>query len=106
MVTISASSRTVLITFVGYAVDDSQTTERGKPMNLPGLEVLTYPEDPSRFYRSYLVRLWRSHAQAPLRASAQCIQTGATIHFAGLEGLISFLETQSAPPDTAKETHS
>jgi hypothetical protein len=74
-------------------------------MILPDSQALTHPDDPSRFYRSYLVRLWRSHEQAPLRASVQCIQTGMTTHFASLEGLFTFLETQSAPPDGANEPH-
>lgn len=102
MITVMLSFRNGLITVAGYAGGGSQTTERGKPMKLPDSQASTHPENPSHLYRSYLVRLWRSHAQAPLRASAQCVQTGVTTHFASLESLFSFLETHGvtlATPD-------
>lgn len=43
-------------------------------------------------YRSFLVRLWQSHADGAWRASAQSIQSGATTHFADLDALFVFLQ--------------
>lgn len=46
-------------------------------------------------YHSYLVRIWQTHPQSAWRASAQCVQTGATILFADLETLYVFLSSQT-----------
>lgn len=45
-------------------------------------------------YRSFLIRLWRSHGESSWRASAQCIQTGLTLHFADPHQLYAFLDAQ------------
>ena len=55
-------------------------------------------------YRSYLVRLWRSHPHAALRASAQCVQTGAVSHFNDLASLFVFLESLNTPPAATEPT--
>jgi hypothetical protein len=47
-------------------------------------------------YHSYLVRVWQTHPQSSWRASAQCVQTGATILFADLAALCAFLSAQTA----------
>ena len=57
---------------------------------------------PSRFYRSYLIRLWRDHAQAPLHASLLDVQTGREIRFATLAKLFAFLELQQ--PDEQSDS--
>lgn len=49
---------------------------------------------PSRFYRSYLIRLWRENAQAPLHASLLHVQSGKEMRFATLAKLFAFLELQ------------
>lgn len=46
-------------------------------------------------YHSYLVRIWQTHPQSAWRASAQCVQTGATILFADLATLYAFLHAQT-----------
>jgi len=48
-----------------------------------------------KFYCSYLIRLWQDHDQSPWRASAQSVQTGATVRFADMESLLAFLANQS-----------
>jgi hypothetical protein len=55
-------------------------------------------------YRSYLVRLWRSNPRSPLRASVQCVQTGALIHFADLPSLFVFLASLDTFPAADKPT--
>ena len=55
-------------------------------------------------YRSYLVRLWRSNPHSPLRASVQCVQTGAITHFADLPSLFRFLESLDELPASTKLT--
>jgi len=67
-------------------------------MNLPPTSVMTST------YRSYVVRFWRSNPSSPLRASAQCIQTGAVLHFATLASLFEFLESLDTPLDAAEPT--
>ncbi len=53
-------------------------------------------------YRSFLVRLWQSHAEGSWHASVQSIQTGTTFHFADLLALYAFLDAQaSATPGPA-----
>ena len=59
---------------------------------------------PSRFYRSYLIRLWRDHAQAPLHVSLLHVQTGREIRFATLAKLFTFLELQQ--PDEESDSSS
>ena len=56
-------------------------------------------------YHSYLVRLWQSHPQAPLRASAQDVQTGETRRFADLASLFAFLQTQGDREFSTPATH-
>ncbi len=46
-------------------------------------------------YHSFLVRLWREHANAPWRASVQSVQTGAIIHFPDLTRLFAFLQSHT-----------
>lgn len=45
-------------------------------------------------YHSYLFRLWRYDGQAPWQASLQSTATGQIIHFATLDQLWTFLQTQ------------
>ncbi len=54
-------------------------------------------------YRSYLVRFWQSNEQGPWRASAQCVQTGATQLFGDVESLLAFLHTALAPQQDDQE---
>lgn len=49
---------------------------------------------PSRFYRSYLIRLWRENAQAPLHTSLLHVQSGREMRFATFAKLLAFLELQ------------
>ena len=56
--------------------------------------VTDLPQDQSH-YQAYLIRMWRSTAEASWRASAQHTQTGETIMFANLESLFRFLHDQS-----------
>lgn len=44
-----------------------------------------------RDYDSYLLRLWRAHAQAPWQASLQDTATGELRYFADVESLWAFL---------------
>jgi hypothetical protein len=48
-------------------------------------------------YRSYLLRLWQDSPHSLWHASVQSVQTSEVIHFADLEGLISFLWGQTSP---------
>lgn len=48
----------------------------------------------SKMYRSYLVRFWQSNEQGRWRASAQCVQTGATVLFGDVASLLAFLQTE------------
>lgn len=53
-------------------------------------------------YRSFLVRLWQSHAEGSWHASVQSIQTGTTLHFTDLLALYAFLDAQAtAAPGSA-----
>ena len=47
-------------------------------------------------YHSYLLRIWRDDKRRPWQASLQSTATEQLVHFAGLEALFAFLETQSA----------
>ena len=49
-------------------------------------------------YRSFLVRLWQSHAEGVWHASVQSIQTGTTMHFVDLAALFHYLDTQASAP--------
>ena len=55
---------------------------------------LSQPERAIGAYRSFLVRLWQSHADGHWHASVQSIQNGATQHFTTLEELFVFLTSQ------------
>jgi len=63
---------------------------------LMNLRTQPNPDHMPTRYCSYLVRLWQSHPQAPMRASALDVQTGETIRFADLESLFAFLQKQGA----------
>lgn len=55
-------------------------------------------EEPAKMltsYCAYLVRLWQDSPHAGWRASAQSVQTGATVRFADLEQLFIFLHRQT-----------
>ncbi len=45
----------------------------------------------SEYYHSYVLRLWRSHAQAPWRLSLQNTLSGATETFIGPAALLFYL---------------
>ena len=49
----------------------------------------------SNNYRGYLVRIWRSSAQSPWRASIRDTHTGEQRHFAQLEALYCFLDEET-----------
>ena len=56
------------------------------------------PEDAQyapRYYRSYLVRLWRDNDQEAWRASARSVQSGEEVRFATIEALFAFIEVQT-----------
>lgn len=46
-------------------------------------------------YRSFLLRLWQSGAQAPWYASIQDVTTGKITYFATVEALLAFLAAQT-----------
>ncbi len=48
----------------------------------------------SRGYCSYLVRFWQSTEQGAWHASAQCVQTGNTVRFGNVAGLLTFLQAE------------
>lgn len=50
--------------------------------------------DPER-YRSYLLRLWRESPGAPWRVLVHSVQSGDERCFAGLAGLLQFLEEEA-----------
>ena len=53
--------------------------------------------------RSYLLRLWRDHAQAPLRATLIAVELpDKPRHFATMDELFAFLLTQSYPVTLAE----
>lgn len=55
-------------------------------------------------YQAYLLRLWRGGEDEPWRASLVPVgKEEGTIHFAGLAGLLTFLETQIGPNEKGKE---
>lgn len=47
-------------------------------------------------YCAYLVRFWQDNPNDDWRASAQSVQSGETVRFAGLEQLFAFLRAQTA----------
>jgi hypothetical protein len=66
----------------------------------------------SSTYQSYMLRLWRDHPRTPWQASLQSTATEHIYHFADLEQMWAFLQTQlgvdrddpkaaDAPPDGA-----
>ena len=61
-------------------------------------------DDSGSIYKAFLVRLWQDGPNAPWRASAQSVETGATVRFAELPALCAFLSAQAidsaakAPP--------
>jgi hypothetical protein len=54
-----------------------------------------YKSIPTKNYKGYLVRVWRSDSQAPWRASAQDTMSGEQHHFANLENLLLFLREET-----------
>ncbi len=74
-------------------------------MNHPSTESLAItsetfersPPEPHPDYRAYLLRLWRSGADAHWRASLQSVRTGERHVFADIESLLDFLVEQSRP---------
>ena len=54
-------------------------------------------------YCAYLVRLWQDSPHAGWRASAQSVQTGATVRFVDLDALFVFLRTQTTTRRTDNE---
>ena len=71
-----------------------QFTNRSGPheeMTVSDTSTLSSAAESPHLYQSYLVRLWRSNPQSPLRATAQCVQTGVINGFADLDALCAFL---------------
>jgi hypothetical protein len=67
---------------------------------------------PVGHYRSYLVRFWQSKEEGCWRASAQCVQTGGTLLFGDVAGLLAFFQNEhgSQPEEEAgvapsRDTH-
>jgi hypothetical protein len=56
------------------------------------------------YYRSYLIRFWKEHAESDWRASIQDIGSGECKYFARLSELLQFLEQalDNAPPERSK----
>lgn len=48
-------------------------------------------------HRLYVLRLWREGASAPWRASVKQASTGKETHFANLESLCVYLQSETAP---------
>jgi hypothetical protein len=46
-------------------------------------------------YQAFLVRMWRSGAESPWRASVQHARSGEQIRFANMEDLLLFLYEQT-----------
>jgi hypothetical protein len=65
--------------------------------------IVAHTDESATLYYSYLVRLWRSGAQSPLHASAQCIQTGEITYFADLPRLFAFLKSRTELPSDAAQ---
>lgn len=55
-------------------------------------------------YRSYLVRFWQSNEQGCWRASAQCVQSGSTVHFGDVASLVAFLQMEISGMSRDAET--
>jgi hypothetical protein len=57
-----------------------------------------------RYYRSFLVRLWKEHAGSEWRASIQDIASGECRYFSEMGELIQFLNRvpETYPPDLSK----
>ena len=54
--------------------------------------------------RSYLLRVWRDHAEAPLRATLFPIERpDVHHHFADLDGLLTYLDDHASPPHNREE---
>ena len=54
--------------------------------------------------QAYLLRLWRAHAAAPLRATVIAVaQPDAPQHFASLDALFAFLRAQTDPGAVSAE---
>ena len=47
-------------------------------------------------HRMYVLRLWRDGPRSPWRASVKPVSTGKETHFANLENLCVFLQTETA----------
>jgi hypothetical protein len=55
--------------------------------------------------QSYLLRLWREHADAPMRATLIAVsQPEAQQHFADLEALCAFLRAQAGQEPSMNDT--
>ena len=58
-------------------------------------------------YHSYLVRFWQSDTHGCWHASAQSVQTGNTLLFGDVAGLLTFLQAEilGLPIDGAADGH-
>lgn len=59
---------------------------------------MSFPTPPSSQpdgYHAYLLRLWQAGSDGRWRISLQHVQTGQKLHFVGLEGLFTYLQTQA-----------
>jgi hypothetical protein len=69
-------------------------------------EVFTLLENrqptPTKNYKGYLVRIWRSSSQAPWRASARDTMSGEQHHFANLEKLLLFLREETTDQENSE----
>jgi hypothetical protein len=59
-----------------------------------------YPPDKKELralHRMYVLHLWRDGPVSPWRASVKAVAEGKEMHFASLENLCVFLQTETAP---------
>ncbi len=65
------------------------------------------PQTSYHLYQAYLLRLWRETPNSPLRASLQASGSDERHHFASLEALLVYLQSQagtwSAPAQSRAE---
>jgi hypothetical protein len=54
--------------------------------------------DQESIYQAFLLRLWRDGVDQPWRASLLLVGREEARHFAGVDGLLAFVQEQTRPP--------
>lgn len=67
------------------------------------MTMLQHGEPAAGHYRSYLVRFWQNNEAGRWRAAAQCVQTGSTLLFGDVAGLLAFFQTEHGGQAAAVE---